>query len=192
MRSIVIVIIFTLLSCAHQQDKRSTQVSGSSLIGGSYEMTNHHGETVTEKDFQGQYQLIFFGFTNCGTVCPMGLSTIGRSLHKLPPTEQKLIQPIFITVDPKRDTNNVLKKYLKSFEKRFIGLRGTQVQLDQMIKRFRGYYGKIEGEDGEYSFDHSDIIYFMGRKGEYLAHFSSSIKAEDITKRIKEIIRNNK
>lgn len=188
MKYFIMIMVFTLISCSHNTSRSNSVVTGSELIGGPFEMKNYNGVTVNEKTFHGRYQLIFFGFTNCGTVCPLGLSTMGRSLHKLSPAEQQMIQPLFITVDPKRDTNQVLKKYLKSFDRRLIGLRGSKEQVDQVVKKFRGYYGRIEGEDGDYSFDHSDIIYFMGKKGEYLAHFSSSTNNISITERISRII----
>ena len=185
----IIVLLFTY-SCSHKIV--SNQTTGSELIGGEFEMQNHNSEIVTHKTFRGKYQLLFFGFTNCQTVCPIGLSRVGRALRKLSSNHQNQVQPIFVTVDPNRDTNIVIKKYLSSFHSKFVGLRGSQSQLDQMIKRYRGYYGRVEGEAEEYSFDHSDIIYLMGKEGEYITHFSSSTSHQLMAKKIEEVINKNK
>jgi protein SCO1/2 len=179
-----------LISCANQTTKQnSDKPTGSHLIGGSFEMENHKGEMVNDKDFQGQYIIVFFGFSTCPTVCPVGMSTIGRTLNSLPKDMALKVQPIFVTIDPERDTPKVMAKFIKIFNKRFVGLRGTTKQTDDMVKKYRAYYGRIEKEGEGYEMEHSDIIYFMGRNGEYLSHFSSAHSVDAITKRIKSLIK---
>ena len=176
-----------LFSCANQ--KRAAKPTGSHLIGGSFIMENHKGEMVTDKDFKGHYTLVFFGFTTCPTVCPVGMSTIGRTLNSLPKDIAEKVQPIFVTIDPERDTPKVMAKFIRIFNKRFIGLRGTTKQTDDIVKKYRAYYGRIEKEGEDYEMEHSDIIYFMGRDGEYLSHFSSAHSVEAITTRVKSLVK---
>jgi protein SCO1/2 len=189
MKIILSSLLLLFVSCAGNSGVDADKVTGSELIGGSFSMQDFNGKDVTDKTYQGKYQLIFFGFTSCQTVCPLGLSTIGRAMIKLPKKMRDQIQPLFVTVDPERDTLAVLKKYLGSFYKGFIGLRGSQSQLDHMIKKFRGYYGRVEETGEEYSFDHSDVIYLMGKDGKYLSHFSSSTGEDFIANKIKSIIK---
>ena len=192
MKRLNLLLIFglsiMLFACANQ--KNTTKPTGSHLIGGSFEMENHKGKMVTDKDFKGLYQLVFFGFTKCPTVCPVGMSTIGRTLNSLPKKMAEKVQPIFVTIDPERDTPEVMAKFIKIFNKRFVGLRGSTEQTDDMVKKYRAYYGRIQ-KDGEedYEMEHSDIIYFMGKDGEYLSHFSSAHSVEDIKTRVESLIK---
>ena len=117
------------------------------------------------------------------------MSTIGRTLNSLPKEIAKKVQPIFVTIDPKRDTPQVMAKFIRIFNKRFIGLRGTTKQTDDIVKKYRAYYGRIEKEGEDYEMEHSDIIYFMGRDGEYLSHFSSAHSVEAITTRVKSLVK---
>ena len=188
MKILLCIFLLTSLSCSTHKEYSNTTVTGSELIAGDYVMQDFNGKKVTEQSYPGQFKLIFFGFTRCQTVCPMGLSTMGRSLMLLPKSMSRSIQPLFVTVDPERDTDIVLKKYLKSLDKRLIGLRGTEDQLNYMIKKFRGFYGRVEELDSDYSFDHSYIIYLIGKDGKYLAHFSSSTGQKNISARIESII----
>ncbi len=185
---LLLVLMSFLASCSSTQNHNP--VTGSELIGGSFSMTDHTGKKVTEKNFQGQYMLVFFGFTSCPSVCPMGLSTMGRVMHKLPKEMEKQIQPIFVTVDPSRDTGKKMKSFMKSFYPRFTGLRGTQKETEDMVFKYRGYYRKVfeDGEE-EYLIDHSDIIYLMSKEGKYLGHFSSSNGVENIKNRIIKLLK---
>jgi protein SCO1/2 len=188
MKIVSILVLHVFVSCSSQSIYSSHNVTGAHLVGGDYVTKDFNGNVVTEKSYPGKYKLLFFGFTSCQSVCPLGLSTMGKALHKLPEKMMKSIQPLFVTVDPDRDSNTVLKKYLPSFDKRLIGLRGTELQVNHMIKKFRGYYGRVEESNDDYSFDHSDLIYLIDKNGKYLSHFSSSTGNEYIAKQIKKII----
>jgi protein SCO1/2 len=194
MKKIIITasLLLAFVSCSTTQksENHAMKTTGSSLIGGSFSMEDHNGKAVTEKDYLGQYTLVFFGFTSCPSVCPLGLSTMGRVLHRLPKSLSTQIQPLFVTVDPERDTNKVNKKFVKAFGRNFIGLRGTLDNTKDMVKKYRGYYKKTY-EDGEkdYLMDHSDVIYLMDKEGKYLAHFGSSTGIESIVDRIKHVIK---
>jgi protein SCO1/2 len=186
----ILAFIALLTSSCSSSYKSSNNVTGSDLIGGSFVMEDHEGKKVTEKDFKGQYTLVFFGFTSCPTVCPMGLSTMGRVLHRLPKKISNQIQPVFVSVDPQRDTGEKMQKFTKSFYKGMVTLKGTMDQTKDMVFKYRGYYKKTyeNGED-EYLVDHSDIIYLMSKEGKYMAHFSSSTGVENIKKRIQKLIK---
>lgn len=190
MKKLALLLLLTLgLSCSTQEKRSQMAPTGSNLIGGSFEMENQYGKSVTQKDFLGQYTLVFFGFTSCQTVCPLGLSTMGKVLAKLPEKLSSQIQPIFVTVDPQRDTNQKNAKFVKIFHKRFIALRGTLDNTKDMVMKYRGYYTKIDQKDkNDYMMDHSDIIYLMDKKGQYLAHFSSASGVDKIVKIIKNKI----
>lgn len=167
------------------------ETTGSEYIGGHFEMTDETGMHVTEKTYVGKYTLVFFGFSNCPSVCPMGLSAIGRVMGELSEETEKQIQPLFVTVDPERDTEKRLVEFTKIFHPRLIGLRGTKKQTEDMVFKYRGYYRKVDNEK-EYLIDHSDIIYLMDTNGNYLAHFNGSMKTQSMAMKIKNLIINNR
>lgn len=163
-----------------------SSVFASPTIGGSFSLTDNTGRKVTEKTFHGKYQLVFFGFTRCPSACPTGLYTMSQVLNRLGEKSSEF-QPLFISVDPKRDTEKVLTKFLADYGKNFIGLRGEEAEVESLIKKYRGYYQKLPAADEEnYSFDHSTLIYFMDKNGNYLAHYDSGEGAEKIAEEIKK------
>ena len=161
-------------------------------IGGPFSLTNHMGEDVTEKDYEGQYKLIYFGFTYCPAVCPTELQKISRvmsALEKNQPETAAKIQPLFITVDPERDRVPVMKEYVSLFHKRLIGLTGTQPQIDFVKKSYRVFATKVEDESAnDYTVDHSSFIYLMGPDDTLVSMYRVSDSAdkvyEDILKQL--------
>ncbi len=145
-------------------------------FGGPFTLVNQDGETVTEKNYAGRHKLVFFGFTYCPAVCPTELQKMTDALEALGPDEADAITPIFITTDPERDTPDVVKKYLKNFDKRIIGLTGTREQIDPVLKSYKVYASKIEmpGMDG-YMMDHSAFTYLIDPQ----EHLLSIYKTED-------------
>jgi protein SCO1/2 len=115
---------------------------GRALVGGAFSLTDQTGKRVTDKDFRGRYTLVFFGFTNCPDVCPSALQVMAAALDKLGPEGQK-ITPLFITVDPERDTPAQLAGYLKSFHPRLVGLTGTPAEIEAVTKAYRVYVKKV-------------------------------------------------
>ena len=160
-------------------------------IGGTYSLTNNKGEKVNEKTYHGKYQLVFFGFTSCPSACPLGLYIMSQVLERLG-TRASEFQPLFISVDPKRDTEAILTKFLAKYGKNFVGLRGSQEEVSDLIKKYRGYFQKIaESEDGKYyDFDHSTLIYFLDKNGNYVSHYESGEGAAKITEEIKKKLSN--
>ncbi|MEZ5919339.1 MAG: SCO family protein [Alphaproteobacteria bacterium] len=125
-------------------------------------MTDHNGQRVSEKDFAGSYKLIYFGFTYCPAICPTELQKITRVMKALPEEAAAKIQPLFITVDPERDTVPVMKDYVSLFDPRLIGLTGSRDDIDRTLDAYRIFATKVQEEGAEdYTMDHSSFIYLM-------------------------------
>ncbi len=130
-------------------------------VGGPFTLVDHTGARRTQMDFAGRPQLIFFGFTHCPDVCPTTLTSLGRWLEALGP-EARDLAPLFVTVDPERDTPAVLAQYLTAFDPRIVGLTGTPAEVAGMLRTYRAFARKTESGD----FEHTAALYVMGRKGE--------------------------
>lgn len=154
---------------------------GEALVGGHFELMNDEGKIVTEKDFSGKYMLVFFGFTHCPDLCPTTLLTMQNVLNELGPDGDKLV-PIFITVDPERDTPKVVGDYVKHFGSRMVGLSGSTAQIKQVADAYKMYYSKMENTSApdEYMMDHSGFVYLMGPDGKYITHFPATIAASSL------------
>jgi cytochrome oxidase Cu insertion factor (SCO1/SenC/PrrC family) len=162
---------------------------GEALVGGPFTMVNQRGETVTDKTYLGKPMLVFFGFTYCPDICPTELQIIAQSLTDLGDAG-KDIQPIFVTVDPARDTPEVIGQYVANFGDRFIGLTGSESQVAEMASAYRVYYSKQDNakDPANYLMDHSAIIYLMGRDGKFLKHFSYTTDARKLTEGLKQAL----
>jgi cytochrome oxidase Cu insertion factor (SCO1/SenC/PrrC family) len=154
------------------------------LIGGPFRLSDQDGQVRTDADFRGQFLLVFFGYTNCPDTCPTTLQTITTAMDKLGPDAVK-VTPIFITVDPERDTPAVLKAYAANFTPRLVALTGSAGDIAAAAKVYRIYYKKV-GEGPGYSMDHTALVYLMGPEGHYLAHFPTEASADDIVKDLRQ------
>lgn len=165
-------------------------VSGIAQIGGPFTLKDHTGTVRTEKDYQGKLMLIYFGYSFCPDVCPTALQVMSVALQNLGGKADPVI-PIFITVDPERDTTKHLSDYVKNFHARMVGLTGSADQIKQAAKVYRVYYRKAEPAAGDppkdYLMDHSSVVYLMDREGRYVTHFTHRSSSEDI----EAAIRNN-
>ena len=139
-------------------------------IGGPFALTGHNGEIVRDSDFEGKIRLIYFGFTYCPDICPASLQTIAIALDKLDPIQRKQIQPLFITVDPERDTPEVLKNHVEYFVPGMIGLTGTPEEIQEVANAYRVAYWKDEDPESalEYTMNHASLFLIMGPSGEYV------------------------
>jgi protein SCO1/2 len=155
--------------------------TGQAAIGGPYRLINQEGKPVSDRDFRGRYQLIYFGYTFCPDVCPTTLALIAAALEKMGP-DAKRIAPIFITVDPGRDTPQVLKKYLAAFDPRFIGLTGGQAELSKVEKEYKVYAQKEKLKGGTYAVNHSSVIYLMGPDGKLVTFYNEILTPEQLAK----------
>lgn len=150
-------------------------------IGGPFLLTNQDGKPARDTDFRGKYLLIYFGYTYCPDLCPTGLQSIAHALDQLGPDAAK-VQPLFITIDPARDTPAKLKEYAASFHPKIIALTGTPEAIAAVAKEYQVYYAKGENvEDGEYLMDHSNLIYVMDPKGKFLTTFPDEIDPTAMT-----------
>jgi protein SCO1 len=139
----------------------------SSLVGGEFRLTTHDSKTVTEKSFLGAPFVIFFGYTHCPDICPTVLFEISEALKATGKKGEK-IRALFITVDPERDTAEVLKRYISSFDPRIIGLTGTQDEIKTVVKAYRSYYKKVPTTNGDYTMDHTTGVYLMSSTGQFI------------------------
>ena len=144
--------------------------SGGLGIGGPFALQDGSGKTVTDRDFRGQYMLVYFGYTFCPDVCPTTLNAVADAMDKLGPDASK-VRTVFITVDPKRDTPAVVGKYAAAFGPHVVGLTGTPEEIAQVAREYRVYYAEHRTGPGpnDYAMDHSSVLYLMDPKGAFVA-----------------------
>lgn len=169
------------------QSESETGVSDSVAIGGPFTLTDQDGRSRTDADFRGSLMLVYFGYTYCPDVCPLTLATMGAAVDSLG-EKGKEIAPIFITVDPDRDTPAKMKEYAARFSPRLVALTGTKDQIAQAAKAYHIYYAKHEDSSTAYTMDHSSIVYLMSRNGKYFTHFSPDTSAQDMAARIAKFL----
>lgn len=155
--------------------------TGKALVGGPFSLVAPSGQRVTEKSFAGRPMLVYFGFTHCPDVCPAGLQVIAAALDRIG-DKSKGMTAVFITVDPERDTPELIGKYVASFHKDIVGLSGSPDDIAGVTKAYRVYARKvpIEQSPGEYNVDHSSFMYLMDRNGAYMKHFPHSVDAGEL------------
>src|SRR5262245_7222201 len=154
-------------------------------LGGPFTLTDQNGAKRSDSEFRGKYMLVFFGYTFCPDVCPTTLSVMAAALDKMGSTADRIV-PVFISVDPARDTPDVLKAYLSAFGPRFIGLTGTEEEIAATAKAYRVYVQAHKDEGQNYTVDHSGVVYLMDKSGGFLANYSLDASpdklAADLTK----------
>ncbi|HEV8391994.1 MAG TPA: SCO family protein [Dongiaceae bacterium] len=192
-RALVMVLIAVLAICGvllYQLYQRTLigGVSGEALIGGPFELTDQNGNQVTDQTFKGKLTLVYFGFTFCPDACPTALGVMSATLDKLDVAADRVV-PIFITVDPDRDTVPVMKDYVSNFHPRMVGLTGTKQQIAQVAKAYRVFYQKAAGTaPDEYLMDHTLLIYLMDGDGKYITHFGPDATPDQIAEEIRKYL----
>jgi protein SCO1/2 len=159
---------------------------GEPVVGGPFTLVDQTGRTVTDADFRGRLMLIFFGYTFCPDVCPMTLSTMADAYGQLTPDQQAQVAMLFITVDPERDTADQMTQYVENFSPAMHGLTGSPEQIAKALRAFRVYARKVDGPDGNYTMDHSAILYLMGKNGKFLSIFPGNATAAEIVDGIRK------
>ena len=139
-------------------------------IGGPFVLETGDGQKVSDADLRGAPFLVFFGYTHCPDVCPTTLAQISEVLRALGPDAK--IKVAFVTVDPERDTPQLMRDYASSFDPRIIGLSGDRAAVEKVLAEYRVYARKAPGKDGDYTMDHSALIYLMDRDGKFLRPFN--------------------
>lgn len=160
-------------------------IPGGVSMGGPFTLVNTAGETVTEASFRGRWMLLYFGFTFCPDVCPTDLQTISAALDRLGPLGARVV-PVFITIDPERDTPAVLGEYTKLFDERLVGLTGSREQVAAAAKAYRVYYARAKSKDTtDYTMDHSAFIYLVGPDGGFRALFRHGMSVQELADGLK-------
>jgi protein SCO1/2 len=174
-----------VLLVANPQGGQQVQSSGAALIGGPFSLVGAGGKPVTDRDFRGRYMLFFFGFTHCPDICPAELQLVAQALEQLG-DKAKNVVPIFITLDPERDTPEAMANFVKSFGPNFVGLTGSPEAIAAAAKAYRVAYSKVENKDsaGDYSVDHSALVYLMDPEGRYVTHFSYGLSADQMAEKL--------
>jgi protein SCO1/2 len=140
-------------------------------VGGPFHLEDQNGKPVTDADMKGRPFLVFFGFTHCPDICPTTMFDISQVLHKLGKDADRT-GALFITVDPERDTPAALKDYLSNFDPHLRGLTGDQAAINAAIKAYRVYAKKVPLEGGDYTMDHTAVVYLMDKNGHFVAPFN--------------------
>jgi protein SCO1/2 len=182
---------------AHQPDHaqaegKSAPAMQEAKIGGPFTLFDQQGRKTSDTDFRGKYMLVFFGYTNCPDECPLAAGNMSAAMQLLDKQPSKAsgmkadkVVPLFISVDPKRDTPKALARFLKPLDKRFVGLTGSKAQLDAVADEYK-VYSHMHDDGG--AVDHSAYIYLMGPDGKYITHFandaSPQLLAEGIAKQV--------
>ncbi|MDG2242679.1 MAG: SCO family protein [Rhodospirillaceae bacterium] len=183
------LLILAFYLPAFRPDPNNTTVEGSAAIGGAFTLTDQTGADVTEQILLGRYNLIYFGFTYCPDICPMTLQTVADAINILPGQKGESVQPVFITLDPKRDTIETMSAYVSNFHSQMIGLTGTQEQIQAVADAYRVFFREAPiGEDGDYTIDHSGFLYLMNRSGRYIDHFRKDVTIEELSTRLRDLL----
>jgi len=179
----------TYLWTSPEQVVRVVGGSGDAQIGGPFDLVDHTGTARRDTDYRGKLMLVFFGYTFCPDACPLSLQHTSETMDLLGPAADG-VQPLFISVDPERDTQAVLRSYMEHFSPRLVGLTGTPERLAAAARAYRVYY-RVAGDpksDPNYLIDHSTIVYLMGKDGRYLTHFTHETPPEKMAETIRRYL----
>jgi len=184
--SIAILLMLAVTSVALFATKENApqlppdSASGKAAIGGGFTLIDANGSKVSDTDFRGKHMLVFFGFTRCPMICPTTMQTVSTAMEQLGDKAAGIV-PVFISVDTEYDKPEQIKKFLKDFDSRIVGLTGTPDEIKAVANEYKAYYA---GEGS--SMDHSTLIYWMDGNGEYISHFAYDVDAETMVKSISE------
>jgi protein SCO1/2 len=160
---------------------------GRGTVGGPFTLTDQAGRKRSDGEFRGKLVIVYFGYTFCPDVCPADLMAITQALDELGPAASG-IQPVFITVDPERDTK-VLGEYVRAFHRSFIGLTGSPEEIRKVANAYKAFYAKVpSAQSGEYAVDHTGVIYLIGRNGEYLGFMPPQTGPEKLTEILRKYL----
>jgi protein SCO1/2 len=158
-----------------------------SAIGGPFQLVDQTGQTVTDKNLKGKPTIIFFGFTHCPDVCPTALFEMSEILRAMG-DDAKRVNAFFVSVDPERDTPPIMKDYLSSFDPNLKGLSGSPQATAEIVSGYRVYAKKVPLKDGDYTMDHTALIYLMDRDGRFVAPFNIKRRPEDAAADLKKYL----
>lgn len=196
-KNLIVLLVSVLILCAgiiiylvdtKPSQQKDTKFQTTLDIGGVFTLTNQNGEIVSSDIYKDKYKLVYFGFTHCPAICPTELQKISTAITQLGEAG-KGIQPIFISVDPERDTPAVLKEYVTLFPHNLVGFTGSIDHIEKVKKQYRIYAAKIQDPSAsDYTLDHSSYIYFLDRDSKMIELFNTHDTAENIVDRIKPLL----
>jgi protein SCO1/2 len=187
MMAIVAVTVVVMWNIVASGPRDPGYASASPSIGGPFTLTDQTGAAVTDKTYDGSWRLIYFGYTFCPDACPTELQVMAQAVEALGPAGAH-VQPIFITIDPARDTAKQLAGYVPLFDKRLVGLTGTPEQVAAVAKAYKVYYAKADSAGGDpktYGMNHSSFVYLMDPNGKFLTVFSSDTDSDKMAAEIR-------
>ena len=150
-------------------------------VGGPFTLVNGDGKTVSDRDYLGAPHLVFFGFTHCPDVCPTTLFELSEMFRSIG-GKGRNVKALFVTVDPERDTPDIMKSYVSSFDDRIVGLTGSRDEVDKVIKEYRAYARKVPLKDGDYTMEHTALVYLMDKDGRFVGSFNLKRPPEEAAK----------
>jgi protein SCO1/2 len=158
-------------------------------VGGPFTLVDGAGKPVSDASFRGKYMLVYFGYTSCPDVCPTTLNTVAEALDKIGPKSSQIV-PIFITVDPKRDTPALVKQFAAAFGPSFVGLTGSDEQIAKVAKEYRVYYAehRTGAGAGDYTMDHSSVLYLMDTQGRFIAPVRADLSGEEMAANLRKLL----
>ena len=191
---VVIASLFCCVVAVAEEQPSAVQMMddlmyGRGTVGGPFTLTDQAGRRRSDSEFRGRLMIVYFGYTFCPDVCPADLMAITQALDALGPQAQG-IQPVFITLDPERDTK-VLADYVAAFHRSLVGLTGSPEEIRKIANAYKAFYAKVPGErEGEYAIDHTGIIYLMGRDGKYLGFMPPQTNPHRLTEVLRKYLAN--
>jgi len=188
---VVASVLWAGMAAAEEQPSAAQMMDdlmyGRGTVGGPFTLTDPTGKKRSDSEFRGKLMIVYFGYTFCPDVCPADLMAITRALDALGPAAEG-VQPVFITVDPERDTK-VLGEYVAAFHHSLVGLTGSPEEIRKVANSYKAFYAKVPGEhDGEYAIDHTGVIYLMGREGEYLGFLPPQTDPQKLTEVLRKYL----
>ncbi|KAL0316411.1 UNVERIFIED_CONTAM: protein SCO11, mitochondrial [Sesamum radiatum] len=165
---------------------------GKAAIGGAFNLIDHNGKSVTDKDFLGKWNLIYFGFTHCPDICPDELQKLASAIDKIKEKSGLEVVPVFISVDPERDTVEQVREYVKEFHPKLIGLTGSPDEVKNAARAYRVYYMKTEEEGSDYLVDHSIVMYLMDPNMQFVKFFGKNVDTTSLADGVIQEIKQHK
>jgi protein SCO1 len=175
------LVLALVLVCAPAAFAQAPSPAPPVAAGGPFTLTAADGTVVTDQTYRGKWLLIYFGYTHCPDVCPTTLSEMAAALDELGPRAGQ-VQAIFITLDPRRDTAEIITEYVKAFDARIVGLTGTPQQVGAAARAYQVFYERVDRDDGDYLIDHTSYLYVVGPDGRFVIAWPSDRRGEEMAR----------
>ena len=182
-----LAVTATAVTVAMNRPSQSNAAQQLPQIGGHFALSTPDGRRVTDTTFRGKWLLVYFGYTSCPDVCPTTLSAMALALDKLGPLADK-VQPVFITVDPERDTAKIVGEYVKDFDPRFVGLVGSPQEIGTAAEQFHVYYRVRQLGNNEYVVDHSSFIYLLDPNGAFVRLLTGDLPGHQLADELRKLM----